>query len=271
MTDPTTFGTGDREEPLGLLLTGRSCPAAFSDAEARRFELSSRGDRVPGRLLLPRVRSGACPLLVLQGDAGASRDAATLDFARTWLDSGFAIATIDLSLHGERSSPKFSERLVDTISNVRSGDNLDAAPRDSFHENGSALLIEFTRQSVCDLSRTLDGLSTLVEIDGNRIGVLGLGHGASLVAIMASLDPRAKAVALAHCDARSLPKIDPRRFVAAIGPRPILLLENDPGGDREALFDACAEPRLRCPVNGSNGTLSSEAAETAREFFAKQL
>jgi dienelactone hydrolase len=258
-------------ESLGLLLTSLDCPAAFPGATAHRFELSSRGDRVAGRLLVPEERSGPCPLILIQGDAGTSYASASLDFAGSWVGRGFALATLDLPLHGERSSPKFSERLLDAIENARPrGGSLDA--------NGRALLLEFTDQSICDLSRSVDGLSTLPAIDGDRIGVMGLGHGAAIVALFASLDSRTRAVVLAHCSATGLPEIDPVQFVREIiGPRAVLLLESTRASDKHdaesdaALFDACAEPKLCSSSDDEFGKLGAASAERARAFFADQL
>lgn len=220
-----------------------------------------------GRLLLPGDRSGPCPLVLLLGDAGASRDSASLDFVEPWIRSGFAIATIDLSLHGERRSAKFSERLLAAIAKLQREDELPGEPRD----NGESLLVEFTRQSVCDLSRTLDGLLTLPAIDAERIGALGLGHGAAIVAIFASLDTRPNAVALAGCGAIRLPEIDPRQFVGRIGPRPVLVLERSPGGAGQALYDACADPKHRVRLSDSDAMLSTTAAEDVHAFFTDQL
>lgn len=269
-TIPLAFTPGDPDESLGLLLTERDCPQAFSGALAHRFELNSRGDRVAGRLLIPASRSGPCPLVVIQPDAGASCNAASLEFAGSWVGVGFALATIDLPLHGERSSPKFSERLLTAIEDLRGPPASD--PR--LDANGESLLLEFTRQSVCDLSRTLDALATLPAIDDRRIGVMGVGHGAALTAIFASLDPRAKAIVLAHCSEIRLPEIDPVQFVADIGPRPVLLLEAARSAQRDsntAIFDACAEPKNRSQSNDEYGQLGSAAAEAARAFFTDQL
>lgn len=226
---------------------------------------------MPGRLLLPKARSGPCPLILLLGDAGASHDSNTLDFAEPWIRRGFAIATLDLSLHGERSSAKFSERLLDTIANARRETDLEDRPQESGSLNGQTLLLEFTRQSVCDLSRALDGLISLPAIDARRIGALGLGYGAAIVAIFASLDSRTKAVALADCGAIRQRELDPQKFVGRIGPRPVLLLETNPSEAGDALYEACADPRRRGPSCGRDGMLSSAAVEIAGEFFAEQL
>lgn len=270
---PIALTSGDPEESLGLLLVSRDCPAAFSSATSHRFELNSRGDRVTGRLLIPDDRSEPCPLIVIQGDAGAGCNSASLDFAGSWLHEGFALATLDLPLHGERSSPKFSERLLEAIETVR-GNSTSNVPLDA---NGKALLLEFTQQAVCDLSRTLDGLAALPAIDDQRIGIMGLGHGAAIAAIFASLDLRTRAVALAHCSAIGLPEIDPVQFVGNIGPRSVLFLESSQASSKQAsdsdtaLFDACAEPKRRSPSEFENGTLGSAAAETARAFFSDLL
>jgi len=271
MTDPFAFDIGDPDEPLGLQLSDLTCPEAYPSADAHRFELNSRGDRVPGRLLLPEARSGPCPLILLLGDAGASHDSTTLDFAEPWIRHGFAIATLDLSLHGERSSAKFSERLLDSIASAQQETDLEDSSRENAAVNGRALLLEFTRQSVCDLSRTLDGLISLPAIDAGRIGALGLGHGAAIVAIFASLDPRIKAVALADCRAIRSHEIDPQEFVGRIGPRPVLLMETNPSKAGDALYEACADPRRRGPSCGANGMLSSAAVENAGKFFAERL
>ena len=266
-TIPLAFAAADPDESLGLLLTERDCPKAFSGAVAHRFELNSRGDRVVGRLLIPAARSGPCPLIVIQADAGASCDAASLEFAGSWVPGGFALATIDLPLHGARSSPKFSERLLTAIESVR----VHPASELRLDANGESLLLEFTRQSVCDLSRTLDALAALPAIDDQRIGVMGVGHGAALMAIFASLDARAKAIALAHCSEIGLSAIDPVQFVADIGPRPILLLESTQASREQALFGACADPKTRSRSDDENELLGSAAAEIARKFFSDQL
>jgi len=251
MTDPIEFNVDDPDEPLGLQVSDRACPDAYPGANAHRFELNSRGDRVPGRLLLPKAHSGPRPLIVLLGDAGTSRDSKCLDFPAPWIRRGFAIATLDLSLHGERSSAKFSERLLETIADARGASDPGNSGQTNASLNGRALLLEFTRQSVCDLSRTLDGLISLPAIDAGRIGALGLGHGAAIVAIFASVDSRTKAVALADLGAMRQPEIDPREFVGRIAPRPVLMLETNPA-------QGCV-------------TLSSTAVKKAGAFFAEQL
>lgn len=247
------------EEHLGLLVTARNGPPAFDGAIASRFELTSRGDRVPGRLLLPESRSGPCPLVLALGDAGQSMETSSLDFLASWVRAGIAIATIDLSLHGERASAKFSERLLTAIASDAS--SLDA--------NGKALLTEFTRQSIADVARVLDAFTDLPVVDDARVAILGLGHGAALAALAASVDERLSAVILAANRAVGIPEIDPQRHAGAIAPRPVLILGGADSAVDNALFDACGEPRSRANANCTGTALKDADAETARDFVEK--
>ena len=159
----------------------------------------------------------------------------------------------------------------ETIANARAENDLAAGSSVDGTANGRDLLLEFTRQSIRDLSRTLDGLISLPAIDPERIGALGLGYGAALIALFASLDPRAKAVALADCGAIRPREIDPLAFVGKISPRPILLLETSPSRGGNALYQACSDPRHRGPACAANGVLSSAAIESTGEFFSLHL
>jgi dienelactone hydrolase len=227
------FAIAAADEPLGLSLAARDCPQGFSGAAAHRIEFSSRGDRVVGRLLLPETRSGPCPLIVALGAAGEGCDSESFDFLASLVRDGFAIATLDLSLHGERKSAKFSERLLAAIADCANAGKLDA--------NGEALLIEFTRQSVADASRTLDALTALPAIDAERVGLIGIGHGAALAAIAASGDVRAKCVVLANCGTVAVPAIDPREFVPAIRPREVLELDAEETANQGTILDFLAK------------------------------
>ena len=55
------------------------------------------------------------PLVLLQHGAGGDRFSPYLQVARRWVEHGAAVATIDFPLHGERRSPKLSERLLQSI------------------------------------------------------------------------------------------------------------------------------------------------------------
>jgi hypothetical protein len=128
------------------------------EAGWRRFELTSRGDRVVVRLIVP-------------GGAGPHALAAVLadDSTATTPIEGCATLTLDLPLLGGRSSPKWTERLVHCLTEGPGG----AADR--------ALLGEFVNQAATDVSAALDVCAGLPEI-GARAGLLGLGSGALVAA-----------------------------------------------------------------------------------------
>lgn len=260
---PIDFAATRADEPLGRSLASRTCPAAFDGAIAHRFEFSSRGDRVPGRLLLPDARSTPCPLVLAVGAAGSDCDSPEFDFCSPLVRDGFAIATIDLSLYGERASAKFSARLLVAIADAASADKLDA--------NGQALLIEFTRQSISDIKRSFDALSEIPAIDAERIALLGQGHGAALAVIAASVDPRVKATVLAECSAVDLSQIDPRGFAQAVAPRPVLALDPEGSSEDDSIFVACAEPRTRHCAGASGATLTGDGAKLALDFLRQHL
>jgi protein-disulfide isomerase len=121
----------DPREPLDLWLDERPPPAGLPDVRQQRFEFSSRGDRVPGRLLLPPGKVGPFPLVLLQHGAGGSKEAPYLDAAAgPWVRAGAAVASIDFPLHGERANVKLPVALLRGIAgaapllpgeNVRTG------------------------------------------------------------------------------------------------------------------------------------------------------
>lgn len=248
MTEHALFDH-DAAEPLAFQRRETAPPEAFAGARCVRFELTSRGDRVPGRLLLPASETAAPhPLVLLQHGAGGSMESPYLDAAGPWVRGGAAVATIDFPLHGERSNAKFSAVL--------------AAPN---HASSETLRIEFARQSIIDLRRTVDALAALPEIDGERIAYGGFSLGAMLGAVFCAVDPRPCAAALALAGGGFGPDaIDPCRFVGAVSPRPILFVnatrdETVPRAATEALYQAAQEPKKIEWFDGSHQQLPGVA------------
>src|SRR5512134_3370424 len=104
MSDDALFAS-DPGEPLALWQRPQAPPAAAADLRSFAFEFSSRGDRVPGRLLLPPRGAGRFPLVLLQHGLGGSKESAYLDTtAAVWVRGGAAVASIDFPLHGARTS-----------------------------------------------------------------------------------------------------------------------------------------------------------------------
>ena len=224
-------------EPLGLWMCRVPPPERAPQVRAYRIEYSSRGDRVCGRLWLPRNPGSECPLVLLQPEGVArGRDAELESLERvggTWVERGVAVATIDLPLRGARADPKLSA-LVGTPFEPGS------------LANGDPLRFELARQSVVDLEHALDALCTLDAIDPDRIAFVGFGLGAMIGAAFCALDPRLRGAALAGASAGLAPTaVDPGSYIGRFAPRPLLLL-NTKGGAvprpaAEALRSAAGE------------------------------
>jgi fermentation-respiration switch protein FrsA (DUF1100 family) len=221
----------ERSEPLSLQRRSAATPEAFGQARCEYFDYSSRGDRVPGRLLLPRDPSGPVPLILFQHGMGGSKESEYLDAAGPWIRHGVAIASIDFPLHGERADAKLAAHL-------QAGEGDDSR----------ALWLELTRQAVCDLRRAVDALTTLPELNG-RVAYAAFSLGAMLGAVYCASDPRPCAAALALAGSGLFPpEIDASNYVSKISPRPVLFLNGSrdevvPPGAAEALFERAQDPK----------------------------
>jgi dienelactone hydrolase len=206
-----------QREPLGLWRHRAGPPSELPDLRAERIEFSSRGDRVSGRLWIPRRSDGGLALVLLAHRAASSAtDAGSVALAAGLADRGAVVAAIDLPLHGARADAKLGALLTRALA----GDCGVAA---------TTLREEFARQAIVDLERALDALTPLPELDAERIGFVGFGLGAQLGAAFCSLDLRVRAVALAFEAADPVaPGFDPQQYVAGIAPRP-LLQRREPG------------------------------------------
>jgi dienelactone hydrolase len=195
-------------------------PTELPHLRAERIEFSSRGDRVPGRLWMPKRSDGGLALVLLGHRAGSSCVAPEIvSVAAGLADRGAAVAAVDLPLHGARGDAK----LAGPLARALGGEASDAPP---------ALVEEFARQAVIDLERALDALVPLPEIDAERVGFVGFGLGARLGAAFSSLDPRVRVVALAFdAKARSAQGLDPQPYLPVIAPRPVLLLDEPDSAD----------------------------------------
>jgi dienelactone hydrolase len=239
----------DPREPLGLWSrAGRALPA-HADLRTLAFEFSSRGDRVPGRVLLPPGGKGPFPVVLLQHGASGAKDAPYMDaVAAPWARGGVAVVSIDFPLHGERASAKLGGLL-------RAGLGLD--PGDGPLAAGIAG--EFLRQAVLDLRRCLDALGALDAVDSGRIAYAGLSLGAIVGATFCALDPRPCAAALALAGAhRGASDLDPRHHVGRIAPRPVLFVN----ATRDAVVSReCAE-RLHAAANEPREVLWFDSGHT---------
>jgi dienelactone hydrolase len=244
-------------------------PPGFEGLACTRFEISSRGDRVPGHVLeADRDDAARRPLVLLQHGAGGDRFSAYLQVARRWVESGAAVATIDFPLHGERRSPKLSDRLLASISSgIAHGSNPGSDQRsdqrsDQASDQGPAREAEpaagadpaalwrgFAQQAVADLRATLDYLLEVPRIDGDRCTYAAFSLGSILGSLFLAVDERPRAAALALGGGGFGPvDLDPASFIGALAPRPLLMVNARqdtvvPAAAAEALFAAAGEPR----------------------------
>lgn len=232
----------DPAEPLGLWSRSDRPPASHPDLRTLAFEYSSRGDRVPGRLLLPPRGAGPFPVVLLQHGAGGAKDAPYMDaVAGPWARGGVAVASVDLPLHGQRASAKLGGML-------RAGLGLDPGGGPL----AAGIAREFLRQAVLDLRRCVDALASFDAVDSARVAYAGLSLGAIVGASYCALDPRPRAVVLALGGAdRAAGDLDPGRGVAAIAPRPILFVN----ATRDAVISRERAERLHAAATGPHEVL----------------
>jgi len=174
------------EAPAAADLRPAESGGAWAGLTGKQLEFVSRGDFVCGQLHLPEASSA--PLLILLHGTGSSADNAELDFGADAVREGYAVARIDLPLHGRRASPKLSERLFDGYRALVRGEVLDA--------DSGALLQEFARQSTSDVSRCAEAIAALPEIDGERIAFAGQGIGAAAAIWAAPVTPGLRAMVI---------------------------------------------------------------------------
>lgn len=266
---PAASAAGPRRirEPLATWLAPLPPrPRDAGAARAVRFEYSSRGDRVPGLLLLPADGAGPWPLVLLQHGAGGSKEADYLDAARLpWVRRGLAVASIDLPLHGERASAKLTEILLAGL----------AHPPAQRSAEVQTLWSDFVRQSLHDLGRALDALAPHPELDIDRVAYAGFSLGAILGALFAPQEPRLRGAALALGGAGfGPPALDPAQQIARFAPRPLLLLnatrdERIPRAAAEALHAAAGEPKELLWFESGHHDLPGVALKAMWQFLSR--
>jgi dienelactone hydrolase len=262
----------DPREPLGLYWRLQPVPPAFSGARCIRFEYSSRGDRVPGRLLMPEHASASrpAPLVLLQHGIGGSKDSPYMEACAPWVRGGAAVASIDFPLHGERSSAKLTQHFIEGLDAAT-----DAEPSNPPHAD--PLWTEFARQSVVDVRRAFDALAGIEGVAGERVAFAGFSLGAMLGTLACALDPRPRGAALALAGGGIGPEaLDPSAFIREIAPRPVLLVNATadariPRAAAERLYEAAGEPREQLWFDSGHSDLPGAALKAMWTFLRAQL
>lgn len=217
---------------------------ASAGALERRFEFTSRGDRVGGWLWLPeRDSTEGRWLLGVHELGGAARELA--EIARHFTQAGRGFAAIDLPLHGERASAKLSLRAIA----AGSSEALDAPAANL------ALWLGLASQAVLDLARATDALAAVTSGAAPlRVASLGIGLGAGIAAIHMALDTRVEAALWVGSRDAGPEETRAAGWSAQIAPRPLLQLPAQQGAELSALRSAAGEvARLLADTQGASG------------------
>lgn len=237
--------------------------AAEMGVRERSFVVERDGDRIPGVLWTPSTADGSVPL-VLVGHGGRSekRNAGGLALARRLVrHEGIAAAAIDAIDHGERG-PIREDNLPAYVDLWKRPNTFD--------------------RMVADWQATLDGLSALPEIDGERVGYWGLSMGTMLGLPFVAAEQRIRAAVLGLCGFRGSSAVRGRfgDRHASDAPRiqcPVLFMVqwDDELFDRDGafeLFDAIGSKDKRLHAHpGKHGELPPECIAATRAFLAERL
>jgi dienelactone hydrolase len=260
--EPGPF-TYDRAEPLGLRDAGRV--NHDYPVEIRDVSFAVAGRRVQAFLVLPPGR-GPFPAVVYAHGAGQDRIAFLPE--ATWLAgrrvAGLVLEQPELPLRG--SSP---------LQRIR------AERRRSV-------------RTIVELRRAVDVLQSLDRVDGGRIGFVGYSAGARAGAILAGVERRVDAFALASAGAaplrsyvelmpaglrgeatRLLGDVDPLRWVRRAAPARLLLQDgrHDELVPREALEGLAAAASRPKEVRwyDAGHALDATAVRERMEWLAREL
>lgn len=221
-------------------------------------------ERVPGILLVPAAARGGAhrwPAALLLHGYTSRKERMAEGIGRALLARGVASLAIDLPLHG-----------------AREGSVEDLSFRNPLQ------LIGAWRLAVAESRLSLDYLADLVMIDATRLALVGYSLGSFLGVVVASGDPRVRAVVLAS--GGDLPDrtpfaaivraaADPLRAVRQLAGRPLLMVNgrNDrtiTAAQAERLYAAAGEPKEMHWYSGGHWPPPA-AIEFGAEWLARQM
>ena len=240
----------DTTVPLDPRLDGR--PTTTGAVRLERLTYAGvDGERVPALFATPRDADGpvACVLL----GHGFRGDKVSFPIWDMLGRAGLATFAIDARFHGDRLDAAALERMA-------------TDPR---------LLARLLRETVVDMRRGVDLLSTRDECHPDRIGYLGASMGGFVGSLLAGADPRVQAPVLLVSGAdwptmlgsdvvrrfrdeatpdevdrarTLLNDVDPKHWVGRISPRPVLMIngerdESVPPESARALHSAARDPK----------------------------
>lgn len=250
---------------------------------------SVHDQRVTAIVAIPKRFSAPFPAVLLVHGSGGNKDTSYIRWASEMLiQQGYATLSIDTQYHGDRARPG------------RSGD---------IHMPDSYTMRDAWVQSVVDLRRAVDYLTTRPDIDRSKIGYLGFSQGAMLGAVLGGVEARVGSFCLAvpggglvnlvkhiaeypvlkaHWPIAVTPEVmrtveeianitDPIYFIGRIAPRPLLIIvaKNDeiiPPEASEALIQAAhAKEPEQVKRWASGHVLNPNALFDVRDFFHAQF
>ncbi len=196
-----------REEVVGSENDHKRCRVEFNGI---------RGDRVPGYLYLPSGAKRPSPAVLLQYGTGGSKSTGyVVEMGKLFVSSGFVVLTIDSPMRGERRPP---------------GEH-------------DSLLQQFNRKRFAhycsDYSRAVDYLAARADVDGKRLGYVGISWGAVTGVTFVAHDPRIRAMTSvvggggfanmltrreSDGEKQATPSLDPVDHVGHIAPRPLKMI-----------------------------------------------
>jgi len=199
------------------------------------IELETERDAVPAILVVPdrQLHENRCAAALLLHGFTSRKERMAEGIGRALLDYGVATLSIDLPMHGAR------------------GAGIDEVTRNPLQ------MIAAWRLALREVRCSLDYLSGLSAVDGQRLAIVGYSLGAYLALVAASDDPRCRAVVLAS--GGDLPEqtpfatlvraaADPLRFVRRLAGRPLLMVNGRfdrtiKASQAERLFEAAGDPK----------------------------
>jgi uncharacterized protein len=195
-------------------------------------EIRTKGELVPGILLLPTAAPPVAGALLIHGWTSHKEQMAS-SVGTALLAEGIASLALDLPMHGERESPQ------------------EMSLRNPFE------LVRRWRTAMSEAAAGLRILAERPEVDPDRLAVVGYSLGSFLAVMTAAGDRSVRAVVLAaggdlptRTPFESLLRsvADPTRAVRRLAGRPLLMVHGK--WDRtvrpeqaQRLFDAAAEPK----------------------------
>lgn len=223
---------------------------------------STKGQRVPALLGLPKVGVKPFPLLMVQHGLGGDKNVEYVRLPALELaKAGYATLRVDAHSHGERLIGQGGDAMARVFSMVQDG--------------GWA-------QSIVDLRRGLDYCASRDDLDMTRVGYMGVSMGAIMGGVLCGVDDRIDAAALLLGGSLGvlLPgffdHIDPANYIAAFAPRPLLMLngKQDPlitPAAAQKLFDAAKEPKKIVWYETAHTLPPEEAVKEVSAFLVQHV